>query len=880
MASRNQKTRTRATVTGLRCEWLVNPTAIDSDAPRLSWVMEGPERGAAQTAYRVLAADSPEALAADDGNLWDSSRVESGRSLHIGYAGAKLESCRRAFCRVMTWDQNGQPTAWSDTAEFTMGLLNREDWQGVYIGNHLGMCNASPLLRKEFAVKKRVKRALLHVTAQGLYRVAINGSPAHDDVLAPGWTDYNKRRHYRCHDVTALLPKRGKVCIGAELGEGWFKGRITWGHRKESYGDRTALLAQLRVEYVDGSVEIVPTDTSWKTIFGPIRRSGFYDGESVDAQLEPEGWRLPGFNDKRWESAVRVRTLPKNIPLASYPAEPVRITEELKPVGMWDVAPGKTIYDFGQNFAGRVRLHFKGKAGAVVQMRFGEMVNGDKSLYVDNLRSAVSTDTYVMRGDGREVWEPTFTFHGFRYVEVSGCPVRSSLKNVTGVVLGSDTARVGRFECSSKLVNQIYKNAVWTQRANFIDVPTDCPQRDERLGWTGDAQVFIRTAICNMDVAAFFTKWMDDLIDAQTPEGAFTNVAPQVLSGGGDAAWGDAGVVCPWTLYRCYKDRELLANMYPHMKAWVAYLKKTSRKLIRSPDLTHCFGDWLSIKANTPKDVIQTAHFAHATDITRKAAEALGKKGDAKRYQKLFADIKSAFNKAFVKSDGSVKGETQTAYLMALKFDLLTPKRAEQAARHLVADIRKRKHHLSTGFVGTALIMSVLRDIGKVDLAYRLLENTTFPSWGYSVVNGATTIWERWNGWTKEGGPGDVNMNSYSHYAYGAVVEWMFDTIAGIDHGACGFREFVLRPMPGGSLRHASASYRSPYGMIKSAWRKSGKRMRYSITIPANTTATVFLPVRTLKGVKLDGKALASRGVEVRDDGGFVLRAGKYSLSW
>jgi alpha-L-rhamnosidase len=508
------------------------------------------------------------------------------------------------------------------------------------------------------------------------------------------------------------------------------------------------------------------------------------------------------------------------------------------------------------------------------------MVNADKTLYVDNLRSAVSTDTYVMRGDKREVWEPKFTFHGFRYVEVSGCPVPPKLGNVTGVVLGSDTPRVGDFECSSKLINKIYQNAVWTQRANFIDIPTDCPQRDERLGWTGDAQVFIRTAVCNMDVAAFFTKWMDDLIDAQTPEGAFTNVVPQVLGGPGDAAWGDAGVVCPWTLYQCYEDAELLAKMYPHMKAWVGYLKKTSRKLLRSPELTHCFGDWLSIKANTPKDVIQTAHFAYATDITRKAAEALGKKGDAKRYQTLFADIKSAFNKAFVKSDGKIKGETQTAYLMALKFGLLSPKRTEQAVKHLVADIRAKKHHASTGFVGTALIMSVLCDTGNLGLAYRLLENTTFPSWGYSVVNGATTIWERWNGWTKESGPGDVNMNSYSHYAYGAVVEWMFDTIAGIDHGACGFQNFVLRPQPGGSLKFATASYRSPYGTIRSAWRKRGKQLRYDITIPANTRATVVLPVKNLKRVKLGGKALASCELEVLGDTSFALPAGVYSITW
>jgi alpha-L-rhamnosidase len=565
------------------------------------------------------------------------------------------------------------------------------------------------------------------------------------------------------------------------------------------------------------------------------------------------------------------------MPLQSYPAEPVRVTGTIKPIKFWRVASGKVIYDFGQNFAGRVRLHVKGKAGTIVQMRFGEMVNLDKSLYIDNMRSAVCVDTYVMKGGAREIWEPKFTFHGFRYVEVTGCPAPPNLDNLTGVVLGSDTTRVGNFSCSSPLVNQVYSNAVWTQRANFLDVPTDCPQRDERLGWTGDAQVFIRTAICNMDVAAFFTKWMNDLLDAQTEDGAFPNVAPDVLGNKGGAAWGDAGVVCPWTLYECYEDLDLLEKMYPAMQRWVAYLKNTSTNLLC--ESTQCFGDWLAIGADTPKDVIRTAHFAYATDITRKAAEALGKESDAKTYKKLFSDIKKVFNKAYVARDGKIKGHTQTAYLMALKFNLLSPKRKEQAAKYLVKDIVKKDYHLSTGFIGTAMIMSVLRDTGNLDVAYRLLENTTFPSWGYSVVNGATTIWERWNGWTAENGPGDVNMNSYSHYAYGAVVEWMFDTIAGIDHLGAGFQHFRLQPLPGGGLTFAEGRYVSPYGEIKSAWRKRGKYFTYDVTIPANTKATVTLPVDSLEGVRLQGKPISSEGT-MSDGVSFILAAGSYVIKW
>lgn len=636
-------------------------------------------------------------------------------------------------------------------------------------------------------------------------------------------------------------------------------------------------LGQIRLEYEDGDVEIIPTDDSWTSVLGPTAKSTFYDGESVDAQLEPKGWRRPGFDDSAWSKAIS-RKIDRNILLEAYPAEPVRITEELKPVKYWRVAPGKVIYDFGQNFAGRVRLHVKGKAGNVIRMRFGEMVNLDDTLYIDNMRSAICTDTYVMKGAKREVWEPKFTFHGFRYVEVTGCPVPPGLDNVTGVVLGSDTPRVGHFECSNPMINQLYSNAVWTQRANFLDIPTDCPQRDERLGWTGDAQVFIRTAICNMDVAAFFTKWMNDLLDAQTEDGAFPNVAPDVLGGKGGAAWGDAGVVCPWTLYQCYEDRDLLEKMYPAMKRWVKYLKKTSNNLLC--ESTQCFGDWLSIKANTPKEVIRTAHFAYATDITRKSAEVLGKKADAKKYAQLFADIKEVFNQAFVKKGGKIEGDTQTAYLMALKFGLLDGKRVRQAAAHLVADIKAKGNHISTGFVGTALIMSVLRDTGNLDVAYNLLENKTFPSWGYSVINGATTIWERWNGWTKENGPGDVNMNSYSHYAYGAVVEWMFDTIAGIDRGDCGFQEFKLSPQPGGSLKHATATYHSPYGTIRSAWRKDGEKTICDVTIPPNTRARVKLPVNDPARVKLDGKSLQEMDISPTADGSFILPAGAYLLTW
>jgi alpha-L-rhamnosidase len=867
--------------THLRCEYLTAPLAVDEAQPRLSWEMVDRRQGAVQGAYRVLASDNPQSLCSDTGNLWDSGRVEGEQSLHVKYCGKNLKSYQQIFWKVQTWNEQGHVGEWSKPASFSMGILNRKEWRGKMIGHYLGQTKSSPLLRKEFSVSKRVKRALLHVTARGLYHITLNNRKITEDLLAPGWTDFNKRMHYRCYDLTSFIKKREQHCFGAELGLGWYKGRIIEEHQGRAYGQRIGLLAQIRVEYADGSFDEVVTDESWKTTFGPTRQSDFFDGEFYDAQLEPKGWNLVGYDDDHWESVV-VHKLPisDNIQLDAYPAEPVRVTQEIKPLKLWSVAPGKIIYDFGQNFAGHVRIHIKGKAGCVIHLRFGEMINHDETLYVDNMRSAFSSDTYVMKGLKREVWEPKFTYHGFRYVEVSGCPAPPSLDNLTGIVVGSDTSLVGRFHCSDELINKIYSNALWTQRSNFLEVPTDCPQRDERMGWTGDAQVFIRTAICNMDVAAFFKKWMKDLLDGQEENGAFPNVAPNILAHlrSGDAAWGDAGVVCPWTLYQCYEDENLLASMFPSMKRWVNYLKKTSRGFLRGE--THSFGDHLSIEADTPKDVIQTAHFAHAVEITGKAAKVLGKTIDVAELNLLLKKIKTAFNRAYVSKDGRISGDTQTAYLMAIKFNLLSPKKEEMATKYLVEDIKRNKVHISTGFIGTALVMSVLSEKGHLDLAYELVKNTTFPSWGYSVVNGATTIWERWNSWTKEKGPGDVSMNSYSHYAYGAVVEWMFNTMAGIDHRGKGFQNILLQPRPGGGVKYVDASFKSPYGMITSSWRIKGSRIYYKIQIPANSKAYIKLPVDDLSLVKMGRRDITKLGFEINSKNEFILPAGTYNLSW
>ncbi|MHC4070974.1 MAG: family 78 glycoside hydrolase catalytic domain, partial [Planctomycetota bacterium] len=500
-----------------------------------------------------------------------------------------------------------------------------------------------PYLRKTFFVNKPVKRATVYASALGLYELHINGKRVGQDYFTPGWTDYNTRVYYQTYDVTDLIAKSGNA-IGAILADGWYAGYLGFGKKREHYGDKPRVSAQLEIEYTDGDRQTIVTDKSWKAAYGPLLESDFLMGEIYDSRRESPGWATYLFNDSAWDAVVVADRIKGRI--QSYPGETVRKILEIKPKKLTEPKKGEYVFDMGQNFAGWVRLRIKGAAGTRVVLRFAEMLNPDGTIYTTNLREARCTDTYILRGGGEEIWEPRFTFHGFQYVEITGYPGKPSLNTITGVVLHSDTALAGSFECSNPMVNQLYSNIVWSQRGNFIEIPTDCPQRDERLGWTGDAQIFIRAATYNMDVSAFFTKWLVDLEDAQTEEGAFPDVAPhKVAMGSGVPAWGDAGVICPWTIYQVYGDKRVLDVHYESMKKWIAYLKKNSKDLLRP---AYGYGDWVSIASNTPKDVIATAYFAYSTRLVSKAAAVLGKHAEAREYEELFKRIKEAFNKAYV----------------------------------------------------------------------------------------------------------------------------------------------------------------------------------------------------------------------------------------
>ena len=710
----------------------------------------------------------------------------------------------------------------------------------------------NPFFRKTFTVSGPVKSATLTITALGLYECELNGERVGGEIFAPGWTDYGKRVQYQTYDVTKMV-RRGENAIGAVLGDGWYCGFIAWKDR-QVYGKRPRLLAQLEIVLADGSTRTIATDSTWKTTTGPLLESDFLSGEFYDARLELPNWSQAACDDRKWEAA-RLAEPPRmkiSVPLGP----PVRRLEKLKPVNIREAGAKARIADFGQNFSGRVRIRVRAARGTKIRLRFAEVLKPDGSLYLDNLRGAKATDFYVCKGGGMEEWEPRFTFHGFRYVEITGLAAADALE-ITGVVLQSDTPVTGKFLCSNPLLNQLQHNIVWGQKSNFLEVPTDCPQRDERLGWTGDAQVFIRTAAFNMDVRGFFHKWMRDARDSQSPRGGIPAVIPNaefVEMEDGGPAWADATLICPWTIYLCYGDTKILADHYESMRRFIDFMTNhRSRNHIRShPDVDPWggFGDWLALDGSgklegiTPKDLIGTAFYAHDVELMARIAAVLRKPQDALRYRKLHAQIVAAFQRRFVTADGLIVSGTQTSYVLALHFGLLPEKLRPAAARVLAKDVESRGFHLATGFVGTPYVLDVLEEHGHLDAAYKLLEQETFPSWLFPVKNGATTIWERWDGWTVEKGFQDASMNSFNHYAYGAVGAWMVRSVAGLDLDPAkpGYRHIIFRPRPGGTLTWAEASLQTPHGETRIRWDKTRSGLKLDLTVPAGTHATLNPP--------------------------------------
>lgn len=902
-------------ITNLVCEYRTTPLGIDVFAPRLSWQLQNTRQGTRQTAYRILAASDPHLLYEGNADLWDSGKSETDQSIHIPYEGWELRSRQRVYWQVTVWDETGQVNH-SEITWFEIGLLDRDDWKGAWIGAALTGGPRStipaPFLRQEFYIDGTIKTARLYVTALGLHECSINGMRVSEDVFAPGWTDYHNRVQYQVYDVTHLLGEGANV-IGAILGDGWAVGHIGWHHR-QTYFDQPRLLAQLEITMTDGRMMTIVTDESWKYQFGPILENDLVMGEAYDARLEMVGWDTPDFDDVRWQQAICFDDLGIKIDAAISP--PVRRIEELKPICDPDdrttVTTGQYIFDLGQNMVGRIRFKGHAPAGTTVTFRFAEVLNPDGTLYTDNLRTARVIDYYTFKGEGEEIWEPKFTFHGFRYVEVSGYLGVVSRDTVTGIVLHSDLRQTGYFECSDPLLNQLQHNIVWGQKGNFLDIPTDCPQRDERLGWTGDIQVFARTAAFNMEVAGFLAKWMQEVVYAQGEQGNVPPVVPPIeleFTEDGGPAWADSVIIVPWTMYLCYGDQRILDDNYLAMGKFMRFVLEASPDFIRcAPEYEGWpgIGDWLSINADTPRDLIGTAFWAYDANLMSQIASVLGKNEDAKYYSDLFSRVKKAFFDRYLNdskvpiavaqpsdirlrlerndaiSRGNLKSvdygpvtselfntdlftPSQTAYVLALHFDLLPEDLRMVATDELVADIERRDMHLSTGFVGAPYLAHVLSQNGKLDTAYALLFQKTWPSWLYSVTQGATTVWERWDGWTEENGFQDPIMNSFNHYAYGSIGNWLYSVVTGIeiDPRQPGYKHIVLRAQPGGGVTQATGKLETLYGKIVSQWTLSDNQFEWQVIVPPNTTATVYLPWKEAQKITLNGQPVMGTVHEV-----------------
>jgi len=934
----------------LRCEYRYNPLGIDEAQPRLTWRVQSDERGQAQTAYQILVASSAEMLAHNQGDLWDSGKVAGGQTVNVPYAGKLLVSRQPCFWKVCVWDQDDR-LRWSKPAAWTMGVLQPDDWKADYISfrdttpvwkdtNSLFLPPAHQF-RKDFVVAKKIRRATIYATALGIQELYVNGERVGDARFAPGWTDYRQRAYYNTYDVTKLV-KSGGNALGAWVGDGWYSGYIGFGLLtgigtekigRYSYGKTPAFMAQLEIEYTDGTREIIPTDKSWKvTGDGPVRESDLLMGETYDARKEMQGWAKTGFDDANWEPAILasengsvpatfyewangdkpggkidIKGRPIDLgfqrppKLEAFPGLPVRPIEEIKPVAITSPTNGVYIFNLGQNFAGVVRLKVKGKAGTTIQLRYGEMLFTDGRLMNDNYRKARATDHYTLRGDeSGEEWTPRFTFHGFQYVEVSGYPGKPGRDAITGIVLHSDTPLTSGFDCSDPMANKLFKNIVWTQRANFLDLPTDCPQRDERFGWMGDAQIYVHCATLNADVAAFYTKWLREVMESQRNDGVFPGYAPYPFQHGWTfgTAWCDAGVICPWTVWQAYGDTRIIERCWPNLVKFIDWRKSASPNYV---GIVHGndWGDWLSFGKKTPLDYVDTVYFAYSASLMAQMAAAIGKADDAAAYAELFQKIKTAFNKKYVHADGSLGVDTETAYALALHMDLLPPELRGRSGKILADKLRAgetvENSGMTTGFLGTRPLLPVLTSVGENDLAVKHFQSRKFPSWGYEVAQGATTVWEHWDSYTKAHGFGGMDgkqnssMNSFAHYSFGAVCEWMINDLAGIQSDGPGYDKIIIHPhppTPGSNKDHepihwVKAHYDSIHGRITSNWRRLENQFELETEIPANTTATIYLPASGAHTLSEGGKPLAkAKGVTLLHMDGknavLAVKSGKY----
>ncbi|MGN7251701.1 family 78 glycoside hydrolase catalytic domain [Arthrobacter sp. SAFR-014] len=844
------------TPSALRFEHHEEPFGIGKDRPRLSWQVRTDAPGWVQKAYELE-------LGPAEGTLVSYGRVDSTEQLLQPWPAAPLASRERVAARVRVWgNDDAGPSAWSPVAFVEAGLLNGDDWHASMIRPGWEDDSAAPepaaRLSRTFEVTGPVASARLYASAHGIYVASINGRRVGRDLLAPGWTSYHHRLRYQTYDVAEYL-RQGTNVIGFEVADGWWRGQLGFQEKRNTYGNRTGVIGQLELRDADGQLTVLGTDDSWLAGRGPVVAAGLYEGETYDARLADAGWAgagasAAGEGGARLEPAVVDHFDTALLVAPDGPA--VRATEELPVREMLSTPSGKTILDFGQNLVGHVRFSVRGEAGTEVVLRHAEVLEHGE-LGMRPLRTAIQTDTYILRGSGtEEVWAPEFTIHGFRYAEVSGWPGELDPEAFTAVVVHSELKRTGFFECSEPMLNQLHSNVVWGMRGNFVDVPTDCPQRNERLGWTGDFQVFAPTASFLYRIPGFTTSWLKDLAAEQGTDGPPPLVVPEVVNDMPPfptrpvmAAWGDAAVLVPWVMYRQTGDLEFLSRQLPGMVAWLAAAADAAGPELRF-EQGFQFGDWLDPAAppnnpgaaRTPWQLVAQAYLAYSASIASQAADLLGEDGEAVRLAEVSRQARAVFRKQYIADDGSLRPATQTSYALALRFGLLEPEEHSAAGERLAETVAADGYRIATGFVGTPLVTDALSDEGQVEAAYRLLLQTECPSWLYPVTMGATTIWERWDSMLPDGTINSGDMTSFNHYALGAVADWMHRTVAGLAPADLAGRKLLVRPLPGGGLTWAAARHETPYGEAAVRWEHDGGTFTLSLTVPAGCTASVHLP--------------------------------------
>jgi len=869
-------------VYNITCEYKTNPIGVDSPRPRLSWKINTDSKDVVQTAYEIKVATDAQGLK-EKNAYWNSGKISNEESVHLPYNGKELKSGERYFWQVRVWDNKGNVSPWSEVNFWEMGLLTVSDWKAKWIQSSQATpreTGPSPLFRKAFSLNNKVKKARLYISSYGLYDAYINGIRLGNAYFAPGWTSFHKQLQYQVYDVSTQLAK-GNNAIGVMLGDGWYRGNLMGG--RNFYGKEPALLAQLLVEYENGEKELIITDESWSMFTdGPIRAADIYNGERYDARKEIANWSNADFDSDGWNKVLVNSELPFNNLVISA-APPVTAHERIKPIKLITTPKGEKVIDFGQNLVGWVNFTVNGQAGDSLRITHAEVLDKQGNFYTENLRAAKQQLTYILNGKGEESYHPHFSFQGFRYIKIEGAKEKITTDNIEAIVLHSDMAPTGTFKTSNALINQLQHNIQWGQKGNFLDVPTDCPQRDERLGWTGDAQAFFNTAAYNMDVAGFFIKWLKDLKADQFSNGSVPHVIPYYWEGeqGGSAGWADASTIIPWDFYQVYGDRKILADQYQSMAKWVQFMTANSTNNLW--DKGWHFGDWLFYipdddrdgkAAITDKYLIAQTFYAHSVQLMINTAKVLGRQEDVLSYESLLKKIKAAFLHEFVTPSGRLVSSSQTAYVLALHFDMLPENSREQAAKRLVENIKSYDYHLTTGFLGTPYLCHVLSRFGHQDVAYKLLMQETYPSWLYPVKKGATTIWERWDGIKPDSTFQNKEMNSFNHYAYGAIGDWMYKNIAGIQplEEFPGYKRFVIAPKPGGGITSTEASFESVYGRISAAWQVQNNLMQLTVEVPPNTKAKLIFP-DVLKGSVKD-----EQGKQVTEEDVWI-GSGKYTFT-